>query len=130
MCVRRLSEHGPKYRQNEHRVQTGAATATKTSGDTISRFHGDGVRYKAKLIGVDPVPDAQGDKMCLDSMMKLKGLEAAARSQGKHKQRVWLKVSTSGLKIVDERSGVSGALSLSLSLSKFFQHTPTCVTQC
>ncbi|KAI3368622.1 hypothetical protein L3Q82_025632, partial [Scortum barcoo] len=74
-------------------------------GDTTSRFHGDGVRYKAKLIGVDPVPDAQGDKMCWDSMMKLKGFEAAARKQGKHKQKVWLKVSTSGLKIVDERTG-------------------------
>lgn len=38
----------------------------------ISRFSGAGVRYKAKLIGVDPVPDHQGDKMCWDSMMKLK----------------------------------------------------------
>lgn len=37
-----------------------------------SRFHGDGVRYRAKLIGIDPVPDAQGEKMCRDSMMKLK----------------------------------------------------------
>ena len=45
---------------------------TRTLSDSISRFHGDGVRYKAKLIGVDPVPDAQGEKMCWDSMMKLK----------------------------------------------------------
>lgn len=35
------------------------------------------------------------------------GLEVAARTQGKHKQRVWLKISSSGLKIVDERTGVS-----------------------
>uniref|UniRef100_A0A674MDW7 Disabled homolog 1-like n=1 Tax=Takifugu rubripes TaxID=31033 RepID=A0A674MDW7_TAKRU len=48
------------------------------------------------LIGVDPVPDAHGDKMCWDSMMKLKGCEAAARRQGKHKLRVWLNVSSSG----------------------------------
>lgn len=39
-----------------------------------SRFSGAGVRYKAKLIGVDPVPDTHGDKMCWDSMMKLKVL--------------------------------------------------------
>ncbi|KAK5869734.1 hypothetical protein PBY51_024431 [Eleginops maclovinus] len=70
-----------------------------------SRFSGDGVRFKAKLIGVDYVPDAPGHKMCWDSMMKLKGFEAAARKQGRHKQRVWLKVSSSGLKIVDERTG-------------------------
>ncbi|XP_062306945.1 disabled homolog 2-like [Osmerus eperlanus] len=74
--------------------------------DVTSRFQGDGVRFKAKLIGVDPVQEPQGDKMCLDSMMKLKGQEVAGRSQGKHKQRVWLKVSTAGLKIVDERTGV------------------------
>ncbi|KAM4629851.1 disabled homolog 2-like [Polymixia lowei] len=82
------------------------ASAAKTLANTASRFHGDGVHYKAKLIGVDSVPGAQGDKMCLDTMMKLKGLEAASRSHGKHKQRVWLKVSSSGLKIVDERTGV------------------------
>ncbi|XP_023282244.1 disabled homolog 2-like [Seriola lalandi dorsalis] len=90
-------------------VRTWLPTSTKgaasTPSDTTSRFHGDGVRYKAKLIGVDPVPEAQGDKMCWDTMMKLKGFEAAARKQGKHKQRVWLKVSSTGLKIVDERTG-------------------------
>uniref|UniRef100_A0A665VB76 PID domain-containing protein n=1 Tax=Echeneis naucrates TaxID=173247 RepID=A0A665VB76_ECHNA len=81
--------------------------ATGTPSHTASRFHGNGVRYKAKLIGMDPVPEPQGDKMCWSSMMKLKGCEAAARKQGKHKQRVWLKVVLSGLLIVDERSGVS-----------------------
>lgn len=30
------------------------------------------MRYKAKLIGIDDVPEARGDKMCQDSMMKLK----------------------------------------------------------
>ncbi|XP_071342121.1 disabled homolog 1-like isoform X2 [Trachinotus anak] len=79
--------------------------AARTPSYTTSRFHGDGVRYKAKVIGVDPVPEAQGDKMCLDSMMKLKGFEAAARKQGKHKQRVWLKITSTGLKILDERTG-------------------------
>ncbi|KAM6922073.1 uncharacterized protein FYW49_007708 [Xenentodon cancila] len=74
--------------------------------DTASRYHGDGVRYRAKLIGMDPVPDAQGDKMCWDSMMKLKGLEEAARKQGRHKLKVWLKISCNGLKIVDERTGI------------------------
>ncbi|CAL8309867.1 unnamed protein product [Lota lota] len=69
------------------------------------RFHGDGVRYKAKLIGTDEVVQAQGDKMCLDSMMKLKGQEAASRSHGKHKQRIWLRVCSKGLKIVDEKTG-------------------------
>nr|XP_046231443.1 disabled homolog 2 isoform X2 [Scatophagus argus] len=78
----------------------------KTDEYLVGRFQGDGVRYKAKLIGIDDVPEARGDKMCQDSMMKLKGMAVAARSQGKHKQRIWVNISLSGIKIIDERSGV------------------------
>ncbi|XP_013886860.1 disabled homolog 2 isoform X2 [Austrofundulus limnaeus] len=80
--------------------------ADKTDDYLLGRFQGDGVRYKAKLIGIDDVPEARGDKMCQDSMMKLKGMAVAARTQGKHKQRIWVNISMSGIKIVDERSGV------------------------
>uniref|UniRef100_A0A8C0B4I4 PID domain-containing protein n=1 Tax=Buteo japonicus TaxID=224669 RepID=A0A8C0B4I4_9AVES len=66
----------------------------------------DGVRYKAKLIGIDDVPEARGDKMSQDSMMKLKGMAAASRSQGQHKQKIWVNISLSGIKIIDERTGV------------------------
>lgn len=38
------------------------------------------------------------------------GCEAAARRQGKHKLRVWLNISSSGVKIMDERTGVSSRL--------------------
>ncbi|KAL4623250.1 hypothetical protein GN956_G19123 [Arapaima gigas] len=78
----------------------------KTDEYLLARFKGDGVRYKAKLIGVDDVPDARGDKMSQDSMMKLKGMSAASRSQGKHKQKVWMNISLSGIKIIDEKTGV------------------------
>ncbi|KAK7164632.1 hypothetical protein R3I94_003121 [Phoxinus phoxinus] len=78
----------------------------KTDEFLLARFQGDGVRYKAKLIGVDDVPEARGDKMCQDSMMKLKGMAIAGRSQGKHKQRIWVNISLTGIKIVDERTGV------------------------
>lgn len=42
------------------------------------------------------------------------GMAVAARSQGKHKQRIWVNISLSGIKIIDERSGVSSAI--------FFHH--------
>uniref|UniRef100_A0A673ICR2 Disabled homolog 2-like n=1 Tax=Sinocyclocheilus rhinocerous TaxID=307959 RepID=A0A673ICR2_9TELE len=71
----------------------------RTDEFLLARFQGDGVRYKAKLIGVDDVPEARGDKMCQDSMMKLKGMAIAARSQGKHKQRIWVNISLTGIKI-------------------------------
>ncbi|XP_066516644.1 disabled homolog 2 isoform X2 [Hoplias malabaricus] len=78
----------------------------KTDEYLLARFQGDGVRYKAKLIGVDDVPEARGDKMSQDSMMKLKGMAGAARSQGKHKQKIWLNISLTGIKIIDEKTGV------------------------
>ncbi|KAM6901306.1 disabled homolog 2 isoform 3-T5 [Lycodopsis pacificus] len=78
----------------------------KTDEYLLGRFQGDGVRYKAKLIGIDDVQEPRGDKMSQDSMMKLKGMAVAARSQGKHKQRIWVNISMSGIKIVDEKSGV------------------------
>uniref|UniRef100_A0A8C5LWG2 DAB adaptor protein 2 n=1 Tax=Leptobrachium leishanense TaxID=445787 RepID=A0A8C5LWG2_9ANUR len=78
----------------------------KTDEFLLARFKGDGVRYKAKLIGIDEVPEARGDKMSQDSMMKLKGMAVAARSQGQHKQRIWVNISLSGIKIIDEKTGV------------------------
>ncbi|RXM30567.1 Disabled-like 1 [Acipenser ruthenus] len=72
----------------------------------IKRFKGDGIRYKAKLIGLDDVTAARGDKLCQDSMMKLKGIAAAARSKGEHKQKIFLTVSFGGIKIFDEKTGV------------------------
>ncbi|XP_061656973.1 disabled homolog 2 isoform X2 [Syngnathoides biaculeatus] len=77
----------------------------KTDEYLLARFQGDGVRYKAKLIGTDDVPEPRGDKMCQDSMMKLKGMAVAARSQGKHKQRIWINISMTGIRIIDEKSG-------------------------
>lgn len=50
------------------------SVSEKTDEYLLGRFQGDGVRYKAKLIGIDDVPEARGDKMCQDSMMKLKVL--------------------------------------------------------
>uniref|UniRef100_A0A3Q3EZ19 DAB adaptor protein 1a n=1 Tax=Labrus bergylta TaxID=56723 RepID=A0A3Q3EZ19_9LABR len=78
----------------------------RSEATLIRRFKGDGVRYKAKLIGLDEVTAARGDKLCQDSMMKLKGIAAAARSKGEHKQKVFLTISFGGIKIYDEKNGV------------------------
>ncbi|XP_054253645.1 disabled homolog 2 [Indicator indicator] len=78
----------------------------KTDEALLARFKGDGIRYKAKLIGIDDVPEARGDKMSQDSMMKLKGMALAARSQGQHKQKICVNISLSGIKIIDEKTGV------------------------
>lgn len=43
-----------------------------TEEDPSQRFGGDGVSFKAKLIGVDPVSAPRGDKMCKNAMARLK----------------------------------------------------------
>ncbi|ERE84066.1 putative disabled-like protein [Cricetulus griseus] len=84
----------------------------RSEATLIKRFKGEGVRYKAKLIGIDEVSAARGDKLCQDSMMKLKGVVAGARSKGEHKQKIFLTISFGGIKIFDEKTGNVILLSL------------------
>ncbi|XP_049630541.1 disabled homolog 1 [Suncus etruscus] len=99
----------------ETELQVAVKTSTKkdsrkkgqdrSEATLIKRFKGEGVRYKAKLIGIDEVTAARGDKLCQDSMMKLKGVVAGARSKGEHKQKIFLTISFGGIKIFDEKTG-------------------------
>ncbi|ELU04988.1 hypothetical protein CAPTEDRAFT_38987, partial [Capitella teleta] len=57
---------------------------------------------QAKIIGVDNVPEPRGDKMCQESIQKLK---SCVKQSGEHKQRTIINVSLEGLKIVDEKTG-------------------------
>lgn len=57
-----------------------SAGQDRSEATLIRRFKGDGVRYKAKLIGLDEVTAARGDKLCQDSMMKLKVRTAGLRN--------------------------------------------------
>ncbi|XP_051929136.1 DAB adaptor protein 1a isoform X2 [Hippocampus zosterae] len=100
------TELQPALRPGSLRRDSRRKGQDRSEATLIRRFKGDGVRYKAKLIGLDEVTAARGDKLCQDSMMKLKGIAAAARSKGEHKQKVFLTVSFGGIKIFDEKSGV------------------------
>ena len=62
------------------------------------------MNFKAKLIGIESVPEARGDKMCQEALQNLK---AAVKAAGEHKQRIVINVSLEGLKILDDKSGVS-----------------------
>ncbi|XP_076356762.1 uncharacterized protein LOC143250012 [Tachypleus tridentatus] len=66
-----------------------------------SRFEGAGVRFKAKLIGVEHINEARGKVICQRSLQKLK--DALKRTKG-HKKRITLNISFDGMKIHEERS--------------------------
>ncbi|XP_076462168.1 uncharacterized protein LOC143294668 isoform X2 [Babylonia areolata] len=63
-----------------------------------SKFEGNGVSYRAKIIGIEDVPEARGDEMCQEKMMKLK---EQVKAGGQHKQRIFVNVTLEGLRIVD-----------------------------
>ncbi|VDP06357.1 unnamed protein product [Soboliphyme baturini] len=62
------------------------------------RFAGEGVEFKAKLIGAQEVSAPRGDIICQEAMQVCKAL---AKKSGQHKQRVLFNVSLEGLKIKD-----------------------------
>lgn len=68
------------------------------------RFLGEGVSFRAKLIGVLEVPEARGDRMCQDALADLK---MAIRAAGEHKQRIQVHVAIDGLRLRDDKTGVS-----------------------
>jgi len=66
-----------------------------------SRFLGDGVSFKAKLIGILEVGEARGDRMCQEALADLK---MAIRAAGEHKQRITINIAIDGLRLRDEKT--------------------------
>ena len=73
-------------------------------GGNEQKFMGEGQMFKGKLIGVLEVQEARGDRMCQDALAELK---TAIKASGEHKQKVLIHIAVDGLKIRDEKSGVS-----------------------
>ncbi|XP_060523966.1 protein disabled [Cylas formicarius] len=67
-----------------------------------TKFLGDGVSFKAKLIGILEVSEARGDRMCQEALSDLK---MAIRAAGEHKQRITVNIAIDGLRLRDEKTG-------------------------
>lgn len=76
------------------------------SGDVSDplRFAGEGVTFRAKLIGVLEVNAPRGDRLCQEALGELK---MAVKAAGVHKQRIMICIALDGLRLRDERTGVS-----------------------
>lgn len=55
--------------------------------------------FKGKIIGTEDIQIDRDEKICLDSMFKLK---AVAKARGEHKQRIQINLTMSAVKIHDE----------------------------
>ncbi|XP_055385298.1 protein disabled isoform X6 [Condylostylus longicornis] len=77
---------------------------TQKNRNDPGRFFGDGVTFKAKLIGILEVGEARGDRMCQEALQDLK---MAIRAAGEHKQRITIHVTIDGLRLRDEKTGDS-----------------------
>lgn len=84
-----------------HTPQSPSASTDRERYDS-HRFHGQGVTFKGKLIGVLAVSEARGDRMCQDALSELK---VAVRAAGEHKQRIAISICVDGLRLRDERTG-------------------------
>jgi hypothetical protein len=72
---------------------------TTSNGLNAKKFDGDGQPFKAKLIGMEDLSIDRDEKLCLDSMFKLK---AVVRARGEHKQKIQLNLTMSAVKVFDE----------------------------
>lgn len=71
------------------------------NADKHKRFENEGVVFKAKLIGSELVMEPRGDKMCQNSIQRLKAIIKGTNS---HKKRIVLKISYDGVKVYDEKT--------------------------
>lgn len=76
---------------------------TPTSPNGATKFQGEGLVFKAKLIGMEDLPVDRDEKACLESMFKLK---AVAKARGEHKQRIQMNLTMSSVKVTDETTKV------------------------
>lgn len=84
---------------------TSPSAAANVTG--AKKFEGDGLPFRAKLIGMEDLTVDRDEKICLDSMFKLK---AVVRARGEHKQRVQLNLTMNAVKICDDTTKVRRAL--------------------
>ncbi|CAF1067932.1 unnamed protein product [Adineta steineri] len=72
---------------------------TAVNGSNAKKFDGEGAPFKGKLIGMEDLSIDRDEKICLDSMFKLK---AVVKARGEHKQRIQLNLTMSAVKIFDD----------------------------
>ncbi|CAF0772088.1 unnamed protein product [Rotaria sp. Silwood1] len=72
-------------------------------GIKSKKFEGNGVQFRCKIIGMEDLRFDLDEKLCLESIFRLK---AIVRARGEHKQRIQLNLTVNGVKVIDEATKV------------------------
>lgn len=83
----------------EEAVEVSKELAKSAQALPHNRFSGNGVIYKAKLFGTADVNEPKGDAVCNMAMGLLK---SAVKNTGEHKQKILVKISMSGITLLDQ----------------------------
>lgn len=102
---KKADSKGQKNKDKENQI-SGNSKLTKDNvsandEDKFKKFEDEGVVFKAKMIGSELVMEPTGDKMCQNSIQRLKAIIKGTNS---HKKRVVLKISYDGVKVYDEKT--------------------------
>ncbi|GFS42048.1 protein disabled [Trichonephila inaurata madagascariensis] len=98
--VAKKESHREKKENREIRILRKNKTLKERNDP--DRFSGDGINFKAKIIGIERVLDARGNRMCQGALQRLK---AAVKLSGDHKRKIILNISLNGIMIKEEKTG-------------------------
>lgn len=87
-----------KSKSNEPTASTSNPAIISAIVDDEKRFN-DGIKFKGKLVGIEPVMSARGDKMCQNALKNLR-----LRRTSSHKQRIILNINLNGVQLLDLKS--------------------------
>ena len=101
-------------------VRTVVSSLRNVHGELLAsagkKYEGDGLPFRAKLIGMEDLTVDRDEKVCLESMLKLK---AVVRARGEHKQRIQLNLTMSAVKVIDDTSKVGSSETEVMEASAF-----------
>ncbi|XP_054711868.1 protein disabled-like [Uloborus diversus] len=100
--VKTMKKESRKGNKENRELRILKRSKTLKEKNDPDRFSGEGINFKAKIIGTEHVFDARGNRMCQGALQRLK---AAVKTSGDHKQRIILNISFQGIIIKDEKTG-------------------------
>ncbi|GAB6029012.1 hypothetical protein CHUAL_004800 [Chamberlinius hualienensis] len=98
--LEKVNDNNSKNKTKDVALKKKIKTSKKTDRRDPERFLGEGIAFKAKLIGSQDVPLPRGEQMAQEALQDLK---AQKKVSGEHKRRIVINITLEGLKIIEEK---------------------------